>query len=129
MMDIFTWIREYWFVFILFIGVVATASIKIYKFINTPSGEQLKKVQQWLIWAVAKAEEVLGSGTGQLKLRYVYDMFITKFPVIAKFITYDEFKAMTEKALEEFKEMLENNKQIKQIYDWETIDSEGGQDE
>lgn len=129
MMDIFTWIREYWFVFILFIGVVATAAIKIYKFINTPSGEQLKKVQQWLIWAVAKAEEVLGSGTGQLKLRYVYDMFITKFPVIAKFVTYDEFKAMTEKALEEFKEMLESNKQIKQIYDWETIDSEGGQDE
>lgn len=129
MMDIFTWIREYWFVFILFIGVVATAAIKVYKFINTPSGEQLKKVQQWLIWAVAKAEEVLGSGTGQLKLRYVYDMFITKFPVIAKFVTYDEFKAMTEKALEEFKEMLENNKQIKQIYDWETIDSEGGQDE
>lgn len=128
-MDIFTWIREYWFVFILFIGVVATAAIKIYKFINTPSGEQLKKVQQWLIWAVAKAEEVLGSGTGQLKLRYVYDMFITKFPVIAKFVTYDEFKAMTEKALEEFKKMLESNKQIKQIYDWETIDSEGGQDE
>lgn len=129
MMDIFTWIREYWFIFILFIGVVATAAIKVYKFINTPSGEQLKKVQQWLIWAVAKAEEALGSGTGQLKLRYVYDMFITKFPVIAKFVTYDEFKAMTEKALEEFKEMLENNKQIKQIYDWETIDAEGGQDE
>ena len=129
MMDIFTWIREYWFIFILFIGVIATASIKIYKFINTPSGEQLKKVQQWLIWAVAKAEEALGSGTGQLKLRYVYDMFITKFPVIAKFVTYDEFKSMTEKALEEFKEMLESNKQIKQIYDWETIDSEGGQDE
>ena len=56
-----------------------------------PTNEQLKKVKEWLLWAVAEAEKELGSGTGQLKLRYVYDMFIVKFPSLAKIISFETF--------------------------------------
>lgn len=122
-MEIFAWIKEYWFIFILFIGIVSTISIKVYEFFKQPNAEQLNKVQQWLVFAVAKAEEVLGSGTGQMKLKYVYDMFVTKFPAIALFISYDKFKEMTEDALTEFKELIANNKNIKKIYAWETTDT------
>lgn len=111
--------KEYWFIIILIIAVIATISIKVYEFIKQPNAEQLNKVQQWLVFAVAKAEEVLGSGTGQMKLKYVYDMFITKFPAIAIFISYEKFVEMTEDALTEFKELIANNKQIRKIYSWE----------
>lgn len=111
--------KEYWFIIVLIIAIIATVSIKAYKFFKQPNAEQLNKVQQWLVFAVAKAEEVLGSGTGQMKLKYVYDMFITKFPAIAVFISYEKFVEMTEDALTEFKELIANNKQIKKIYSWD----------
>lgn len=44
-----------------------------------PSDKQLNKVREWLLYAVTKAEKELGGGTGQIKLRYVYDMFVARF--------------------------------------------------
>ena len=55
---------------------------------------------------------MLGGGTGQLKLRYVYDLFVTKFPVAAKFITFTLFSEMVDKALEKFNNLLTSNKNI-----------------
>ncbi|MFR6482019.1 MAG: hypothetical protein ACLUPD_10785 [Anaerotignum faecicola] len=46
--------------------------------------EQREKVKEWLLLAVTEAEKELGSGTGQLKLRYVYDLFLRRFPAVAK---------------------------------------------
>ena len=46
-------------------------------------------------------------------------VFITKFPAIAIFISYEKFVEMTEDALIEFKELIANNKQIKKIYSWD----------
>ena len=39
-------------------------------------------VKEWLLWAVTQAEQYLGSGTGALKLRYVYDLAVEAFPPI-----------------------------------------------
>ena len=74
------------------------------------------KIQQWLIWAVAQAEKELGSGTGQLKIKYVYDLFISKFPAVAIFIKYETFANMVEKALDEFKEMIDTNRRISEEF-------------
>ena len=49
-----------------------------------PSDKQLSKVREWLLYAVTKAEKELGGGTGQIKLRYVYDMFVARFTWLAR---------------------------------------------
>ena len=120
-MNILLWIRENWYIFILFIGVISMMAIRVYEFFKQPNKEQLQQIQEWLVYAVARAEEVLGSGTGKMKLKYVYDMFVTKFPAFAMFISYEKFVEMTEKALKEFKEMIAENPKIKEFYAWDEI--------
>lgn len=85
-MAVLTFICNYWYLIIAAIAIIAVVSIKVYVWLKTPGKEQLNKIQEWLIWAVAQAEKELGSGTGQMKIRYVYDLFITKFPGVAIFI-------------------------------------------
>ncbi len=114
--DLVTFMKDYWFLVLIAIAVVSIVSINLYNWFKKPTAEQLEKVRQWLVFAVAKAEEVLGSGTGQLKLKYVYDMFLTKFPAIGLFISYEQFCQMVEEALAEFKEMLEKNEKIGALY-------------
>ena len=70
----------------------------------------IDKVQNWLLWAVTQAEGAFGTGTGKLKLAYVYDMFISKFPKMQAVIPYRLFTALVDKALVLMREMLKNNK-------------------
>lgn len=122
MIDFLTFIKEYWFILVFIVAFIAVISIKVYNWFKQPTSEQMQQIQEWLLYAVAKAEDVLGSGTGQLKLRYVYDMFVTKFPAIAVFISFDTFAKMVDKALDEFKELLDTNPAINELYDkWEAI--------
>lgn len=75
-----------------------------------PSDKQLNKVREWLLYAVTKAEKELGGGTGQIKLRYVYDMFVARFAWLARVISFETFSMMADEALERMKKMLESNK-------------------
>ena len=106
MSKILSFINDNWFLIMIAIAFISSIAIKIYKWFKMPNSEQMKKVQEWLLYAVAKAEEKLGSGTGELKLRYVYDMFISKFPGVSIFIPFDTFKSMVDKALDELQEMI-----------------------
>lgn len=105
-------LAENWQFIIVAIAIIAVAIYSCYSFIKASHGEQISKVQEWLLLAVAEAEKILGGGTGQLKLRYVYDLFVTKFPVAAKFITFALFSEMVDKALEKFNNLLASNKNI-----------------
>ena len=111
-MSVIDFIQEYWFLIIAAVAAISVISIKIYLWFKKPGNEQLEQVKQWLIYAVAKAEAELGSGTGQLKLRYVYDQFIKKFPAIAIFISFEDFSKMVDAALEELEKMMKENKEI-----------------
>lgn len=71
-------------------------------------GEQ--KVRNWLVWAVGKAEQEFGSGTGQLKLRSVYNQFIARFPKLSTFITFRRFSTLVDEALNILSDMLKNGK-------------------
>lgn len=71
-------------------------------------GEQ--KVRNWLVWAVGKAEQEFGSGTGQLKLRSVYNQFIARFPKLSTFITFKRFAVLVDEALSILSDMLKNGK-------------------
>lgn len=75
-----------------------------------------EKVKQWLIYACASAEAALGNGTGKLKLRSVYDMFISRYPILSFFISFDKFQEWTEEALSEFKGMLEDNPALADLF-------------
>ena len=106
------WLLENWPIIIAIAAVVALVVCYVINFIKLPREQQIAKIQEWLLWAVAEAERILGGGTGQLKLRYVYDMFVSKFPVAAKFITFAAFSALVDKALEKFRELLDTNESI-----------------
>ena len=75
----------------LFLGMailVSILAISIYLFFKLSRERQKEIISEWLLLAVIKAEKELGSGTGQVKLRYVYDLFIDKFKVMSMFITF-----------------------------------------
>ena len=73
------------------------------------------KAKEWLKWAVSYAEQELGTGTGQLKLRMVYDMFVDKFPALASILPFNIFSKWVDLALEWMREQLEKNENIKML--------------
>ena len=95
--------------------LLALAAAAAARFLEMPSAEQREKVKEWLLWAVTEAEKELGSGTGQLKLRQVYDLFLQRFPAIAKRISFATFSYWVDKALIDMREMLNKNKTIYQM--------------
>lgn len=102
-------ITENWFVIVAIAAMGGSIGYAIYTFCKMPSEKQLKKVREWLLYAVTTAEKELGAGTGKIKLRYVYDMFVARFDWLAKVITFDMFSMMVDDALEQMKAMLEGN--------------------
>ena len=113
--EIIEFVQNYWYIVIGFAAVIAVVSINIWEWCKLPNNEQIEQVRQWLIYAVAKAEKELGSGTGQIKLRYVYNLFVTKFPAIAFVISFETFSEMVDDALKEVEKLIENNEDIEKI--------------
>lgn len=74
---------------------------------------QRKNIKEWLLYAVTKAERELGSKTGKIKLRQVYDWFIVSFPITSKIISFNAFSRLVDIALEEMRHLLETNEQCK----------------
>ena len=93
--------------------LVAIVGVCAYDFVKLGKEKQLEKVKEWLLLAVVEAEKQLGGGTGKLKLRFVYDMFIEKFKFLSMLVSFETFSLMVDEALDKMKEMLETNKQIK----------------
>lgn len=106
---------NYWYVLVGIIAVLIMIGIAIYKFAGLPTKSQVEKIKEWLLFAVTKAETELGEKTGQLKLHTVYDLFISKFPVTAKLVSFETFSSWVDDALDEMKIMLENNKNIEAL--------------
>ena len=104
-----------WYIILAAFAILAAAGIAVYRYFNLPSEAQLAKVREWLLWAVTEAEKELGSGTGKLKLRQVYDLFVTRFPWLAKVVSFELFSDMVDDALDEMREMLQNNKAVKEL--------------
>ena len=103
---------ENWPVLAAGYAVLVAAGLGIYRFVGLPTQEQLDKVRKWLLWAVTEAEKELGSGTGALKLRQVYDLFVIRFPWLAKVISFDMFSTLVDEALEEMRELLKTNQAV-----------------
>ena len=101
------------------VTIIALASclIVIYvfarDFVLLPNDEKITRVKEWLLYAVTEAEKELGNGTGKLKLRKVYDMFLDKFGSIAHIITFEKFSYLVDDALVEMRKLLETNKDVR----------------
>ena len=88
-----SWVIENWFLVVAVMASVGVAIGLIYRFLGLPTEKQKAKVKEWLIWACIEAERALQSGTGQLKLREVWNLFcavpafllslITRIPDVA----------------------------------------------
>lgn len=109
------WLVDNWLIlFVLFVVLYFSITWTI-RFIREPSKEKVKNIKEWLKWAVTKAEQELGSGTGQLKLRMVYDMAINKFPFIIKVVSFETFSAWVDEALDWMNYQLDVNKNISNL--------------
>ena len=104
MNNILTFLAENWYVIV----VVLVLLFGIYYTITNK-----EKVKVWLEWAVTTVEKELGTKTGQLKLRKVYDMFIERFPVFSKLVPFSTFSIWVDEALEFLRNQLANNEAIK----------------
>ncbi len=110
-----TWLVENWFILVGFIAVLCVVAVAVYRFYGLPSAKQIETIKEWLLYACIEAEKALGGGTGQLKLRYVYDLFITRFPSVAKVVSFTVFSGWVDIALEQMRTLLEENKVIAEV--------------
>ena len=101
-----------WVSLLLCILSIALIILSVLNFIRLPKNKQLEKVKQWLLIAVTEAEKVLGSGTGRLKLSYVYDLFVTKFPWLAKIVPFETFSTLVDEVLEDMRKLIEANPNV-----------------
>lgn len=113
------------YAWVIFAGIVCliVAGVAIYTFIKKPRAEQLEKLKEWLLWAVVEAEKEFGCETGVIKLRYVYDLFIVTFPVLAKLLSFERFSGLVDEALEKMETLLTTNPKIKAL-----VEAGGGSD-
>lgn len=121
-----TWLIENWMVVFGLAVAVIIAVLVVYRFFGLPTEKQVEKIKEWLIWACIEAEKALQSGTGQLKLRQVYDMFcaVPAFSWVAKVISFDVFSDWVSDALITVKEMLVNNEVLSTYVYGDNADAE-----
>lgn len=110
-----TFLMENWYLVVALLAVACVIGMCIGRFLNMPTETQRVKVKQWLLWAVTQAEAELGSGTGKLKLRQTYDLFVQRFPAVAMAVSFDTFSMWVDEALEEMRKMLKTNASIEKI--------------
>ena len=106
---------ENWYFVVGLAVVITVVTIGAINIVQLPSNKQLEKVKEWWIFACLEAERNFKSGTGALKLRFVYDSFIARFTWLAKIVSFEMFSMMVDEALVTVREMLEKNKAISDL--------------
>ena len=112
---VLTFLNQNWFLLVVIISVIVIAVRATKKFSELPSEEQQKKVLEWLLYAVVKAEKKFKiEKLGRIKLRYVYDLFLDKFPSIAPVVSFEQFSKWVDIALDEMRKAIESNPKFKE---------------
>lgn len=107
------WICDYWGLIVIALSALVVAACSIKRFVDLPRAQKVQEVKEWLLWAVVEAEKHFGSGTGTIKLRYVYDLFVKAFPTLARYISFTLFSSWVDEVLIRMKELIETNCNIK----------------
>ena len=106
---------ENWYIILAAMALGALAVVAVVRFFRLPREKQMENVRQWLLGAVTAAEKELGGGTGKLKLRQVYDAFLSKFPWLAPVVPFEQFSGLVDDALVEMRKLLADNKAVQQM--------------
>lgn len=112
-------IVDNWAVVIALVCALVMFVLAICKFAKMPSDKQIKAIKEVLLLWVVMAEKELGEKTGTLKLRYCWEMFIEKFPMLASVITFETFSSWVDEALERMKHLLATNESVKNYVEGE----------
>lgn len=106
-------IFDNWLLLVVFGAMVVASVVIVIRFWRLPTEDQIAAAKEWLLGVVIEAERELGSGTGVLKLRYVYDLFVDRFPWLAKVIPFKTFALWVDESLDVMHELLAQNKKVK----------------
>lgn len=98
-----------WYVVLILVILGIGIAAGVVWFLKLPMARKISNLKEWLKYGVAESEKALGSGTGQLKLRMVYDMAISKFPWLSKFISFITFSSWVDEALEWLNKQISEN--------------------
>lgn len=112
------WLIENWYLLVVGTAAGVVACLAVYKWAGKPTTEQIANIKEWLLYAVIEAEKELGGGTGQIKLRQVYDMAIQRFKWLS-IVSFATFSGWVDEALDEMKKMLAVNEKVKQLVEGE----------
>lgn len=110
------WIVENWILVLCAVVLATWTFLVVSDFAKRPDEEQIAKIKEWLIWACIEAEKGLKSGTGQLKLREVWNLFcaVPAFTLVARVITFETFSDWVSSALSDVKHMIVTNDNLAQ---------------
>lgn len=109
------YIIENWYIIVGILALIISLGLVVYKFLGLPTKEQIKKIKEVLLYWVIEAESEFGSKTGLVKLRYVYDLFVARFPMVAKLVSFETFSSWVDEALDKMKELLHINEAINDL--------------
>ena len=115
MTNVEMWIANNWAVIVGLIALVTVVILAIRAFMKLPTSVQKEKAKKCLLAWVIQAEKELGGGTGKVKLSTVYGTFVTAFPILKNFISFETFNLWVDDALDERRKMLEQNENLKQV--------------
>lgn len=79
-------------------------------------------IQKLLVYVCLEAERQYGSKTGQIKLRYAYDWFVSKWPVMSALISFEQFGKMVDVALAEMEHLIKTNMNIFKYVNGDDVD-------
>lgn len=113
-MHVVNFIAENWFLIVFALVAIIFVTCSIIRFIHMPTAKQIENLMEWLKIAVVEAEKQFQSGTGQLKLRAVYESAVIAFPWIAKYMTFEKFSQLVDIALVWMREQIEQNEKIRE---------------
>lgn len=111
-MEYLMFFKENWMTILGVLAIMTVASFYIMRWLEKPKAQQIADLKEWMKFAVIEAEKVLGSKTGELKLRCVYDKALIAFPWVAKFISFEIFKGYVDEALDWMRKELSENASV-----------------
>lgn len=103
-----------WELILVAILVLIFLIIKVKQFLTYPTDKRQELILLWLVEAVALAEKRYGSKTGQVKLSFVYSMFVDKFGFLATLVSKEVFESLVDKALQVIEETFKQELDEKQ---------------
>ena len=96
------------------IALVIVIGFSIYKFLTQPTSKQKEQIKKFILILVIEVEATLGSETGKVKLSYVFNEQVAKFPHL-RFIAFSTIEMLIEEALDEMRHLLETNPKVAEI--------------